>query len=160
MRPEAHRLHRAGILVEALGSLRQLVIPGLIGFTVSLGGGDGALGELARAGAWALALAALSVVMGFLSWRTTEYRLAEGSLRLRRGFVRVSETSVPVDRVQAVDSLRGPLQRVFGVVELRIQAAGGGRDAEIVLRAISLERAEEFNTAVLDFIAARTGAPA
>ena len=39
--------------------------------------------------------------------------------------------------MQALDVVRGPLQRAAGVVTLHVQTGGGGRDGEIVLTAIS-----------------------
>ena len=44
---------------------------------------------------------------------------------------------MPLGRVQAVDTVRGPVQRLFGVVGVHVQTAGGGREAEIVLPALS-----------------------
>ena len=142
------RLHPAGVVVDALASLRQLAIPAVVAIAVSLRGDEGGLGELGRAGAWAVALGLFALVSGFLSWQTTEYRLVDSALKLRRGFLHVRETSLPLERVQSVDTVRGPVQRLLGVEELHVQAAGGGGEAEIILRALSSPAAAELRGAL------------
>ena len=37
-----------------------------------------------------------------------------------------SERTIPLDHVQSVDTVQGIIQRLFGVVEVRIESAGGG----------------------------------
>jgi putative membrane protein len=154
-RPDAapRRLHPAGVVLEALGSVRQLVLPTLAAFVVTVGGGEDRLVDLPRATAWALALAGGSLVLGALSWRATTYWVADDALHVRRGVLRVSQTSLPLERVQSVDTVRGPVQRAFGVVELRVQAAGGGRQAEVVLEALPDGEASELRA-----VLARDGA--
>ena len=39
------------------------------------------------------------------------------------------ETDVPLGRVQAIDTVHGPLQRLFGVRGVHVQTAGGGARA-------------------------------
>ena len=41
----------------------------------------------------------------------------------------LSATVVPIDRIQSVDTIAGPIQRLFGITGLRVQTAGGGKDA-------------------------------
>jgi putative membrane protein len=55
---------------------------------------------------------------------------------------------VPIDRVQAVDTIAGPIQRLFGVSGLQVQTSGGGEAAEVVLTALSDARARELRAAL------------
>lgn len=52
------------------------------------------------------------------------------------------ERTLPLERVQSVDAVQGIVQRVFGVVGVRIEAAGGGGEPEISLPALSRIAAE------------------
>ena len=51
-------------------------------------------------------------------------------------------TDVPLSRVQAIDIVDGPLQRLFGVRGVQVQTAGGSRQAEIMLPAVSPSEVE------------------
>jgi len=135
------KLHRAAIGAEVLDQVRQLAIPFVV---IALVGGGG-LGRILVLG---LLGAAVAVVSAFLQWETSRWSIEGGSVRLRRGILSERITSVPFDRVQAVDTVRGPVQRLFGVVELHVQSAGGGRAGEIVLKAVTPAEAEEIRAAV------------
>lgn len=142
---QPRRLHPAAVVIATLGSLRQILFPAVAAFVGLLSGGDSTLD---RATLVAVVAAFVSIAAGVIAWRTTIYRLDEGVLRVRRGRLRVRETALPLERIQAVDSLRGPVQRLFGVVELRVQAAGGGPDAEVALSALAPAAADELRRAL------------
>jgi putative membrane protein len=82
-----------------------------------------------------------AVVMGIARWATTVYSIRADRITLRSGILSPDERLVPRARISSVDVVAGPLQRALGVVELHVQAAGGGGEAEIVLRALSPEQA-------------------
>ena len=79
----------------------------------------------------------LSAVWGVLSWRATTYRVSGGAFHFKQGVLQKSERSLPLERVQSVDTVQGVVQRVFGVVGVRVEAAGGGGEPEISLSALS-----------------------
>ncbi|PLS86164.1 MAG: hypothetical protein CYG60_08720, partial [Actinobacteria bacterium] len=88
-------------------------------------------------------LTLLSAVWGVLSWRATTYRISGGAFHLKRGVLQKSERSLPLEHVQSVNTVQGIVQRVFGVIELRLEAAGGGGEPEISLSALSRPAARE-----------------
>jgi putative membrane protein len=137
------RLHPAGIAVLGLRALRELAIPAVVALLAMVGGGGGGTGSLVRAGLFALAAAALATVAGFVAWRTVSYAISDTAISARRGVFSVKETVVPLDRVQGVDTVQGPLQRLFGVTSVHVQAAGGSSQGEIVLEALSPQAAAE-----------------
>ena len=86
----------------------------------------------------AIGVAAASL-MGLLRWLSTTYSVDDGGVHSRTGFVRRKETTVPLSRVQGLDTVAGPVQRLFGVVAVHVQTAGGGAKGEIVLEAVGPE---------------------
>jgi putative membrane protein len=60
-----------------------------------------------------------------------------------------SERTIPLEHVQSVDTVQGIVQRVFGVVELRVETAGGGvEESDASLPALSRASATELRRAV------------
>ena len=159
MSSEPRHLHPAAMLIDAIKTVRRslsaFVIPG-IAFLMSRGFDAGTI-ALVLLGA--LVVAVLAAFWGFLSWRATIYEVAGGVFRLRWGVVQKNERAVPLDHIQSVDSVQGIIQRLFNVVEVRIETAGGGAsepdaslaaldraDAEALRREIAGSRREPVET--------------
>jgi putative membrane protein len=72
------------------------------------------------------------VLLGWLSWRVSRFRVGESTLEVRTGLVFRQHRQVRYDRIQAVDIRRPLLARLAGLSEVRVQAAGGsGSDARL-----------------------------
>ncbi len=131
--PLERRLHPAATAIDGLrhargaatGALVVLVSQGLV------------VGGIITAG-----LLTLATFAAFLNWRTTRYAVIDDTLRLRTGLFSRHERNIPASRISALDTSRGILQRIFGVVAVHVQTAGGGKEAEISLRAVSFAEAE------------------
>ena len=100
------RLHPAEIVLAALDNLRELLIAAVAGFVV--GGGPGGLGA-PLALLLGLAGVAFVLLIGYLRWNTTVYWVSGGALHLRQGIVSPDETSIPIARVQAIETTQGPV---------------------------------------------------
>jgi putative membrane protein len=126
MSSEPRRLHPAAMLIDAIRAIRRslsaFVIPG-IAFLASRG-------LSVRTIVWillgTLVVTLLAAFWGFLSWRATTYQVAGGAFHLRWGVLQKNERTIPLDHVQSVDTVQGIIQRLFGVVEVRVETAGGG----------------------------------
>lgn len=138
------RLHRAGIVVAALSSLREILIVIVLGIVVRAGSG----GTSASALLFTVGGAVLAIVLGSVRWMSEWYEVDGGALRHRHGVISPDETAIPLPRIQALDVTQGPVQRLFGVYELHVQTAGGGAHGEIVLRALGDADVHELRTAV------------
>lgn len=139
------RLHRSAIGAEALQGLRQLALPILV---VAVLGGGMSSNALVRGAIFGLLGIAFTVVLAVVQWQTTRWRVDGEVVRLRRGVLSETVTTIPLERVQSIDTVRGPVQRLFGSVELHVQSAGGGRAGEIVLKAVSPAEADELRERV------------
>src|SRR5436190_21343126 len=138
------RLHPAAAVAGAADQLRGLAVPIVL---AALVGGARSGDPLSRVVLFGLAGAAIALIGGVVSWTVERYGVDEHGLHHARGLLRRQETTIPVERVQGVDTVRGPIQRAFGVVELHVQAAGG-KSGEIVLRALSTADADELRAAL------------
>lgn len=144
-----YRLHPAAMLISALKSARRwasaAAIPGLA--ALFSGGLSPLVLVLVVLGAVVLVAGAAS--WGFLSWRATTYSVSGGAFYLRRGVLQKSERTIPLEHVQSVDTVQGVVQRIFGVVELRVETAGGGvEESDASLDALSRGSAAELRRAV------------
>jgi putative membrane protein len=137
------RPHPAAILIEALRSLREIALPLLIAVVVGAGGGDPR-----RALTFGVIGLVIVVVTGLARWWSTSWSLDERALHLRTGLLSRDEKVIPRARISSLDTLQGPLQRLFGVLEMRVQTPGGGKDAEIALRAVTRRDAETLRRAL------------
>jgi putative membrane protein len=135
------RLHPVGMLLDALGTIRQWIgvaaFPGL----AALFGGGFRPTTLVMIFFFAFVLVVFAAVWGVLSWRATTYEVRGGTFTLRRGVVQKSERSLQLERIQSVDTVQGVIQRLFNVVEVRVETAGGGSDPDVKLPALSREAA-------------------
>ena len=89
---------------------------------------DGGLLELVVITAVGIPVAA---VYGYLSWRFTRFYIDGDNLRIDSGVLSRNQKQVPLPRLQAVEVVRPLLGRVLGLAELRLDVAGGGRDAKL-----------------------------
>lgn len=135
---DERRLHPAWVITRAVAVLRGLV-PAFIALAVGLR-------------EWAVPAAALLalIVIGIrvIEWRVTRYAVVDGALRLRSGVLSRRERVVPASRISALDTSRGLVQRVFGLVSLEVQTAGGGKQAELRLDALTFDEAERLRAAL------------
>jgi uncharacterized membrane protein YdbT with pleckstrin-like domain len=88
-------------------SLLFLIIPGLIFLCVALS-----------------RLFALAVVR--LDFEKRWYVVTDRSLRVREGVFLVREATVTFANIQNISISEGPIQRVLGIADLRVDTAGGG----------------------------------
>ena len=126
MSSELRHLHPAAMLIAAIKTIRRslsaFVIPG-VALIASRGF---SLRTITFVLLGALVVAALAALWGFLSWRATTYEISGGAFRLRQGVLQKNERTIPLEHVQSVDTVQGIIQRFFGVVEVRVETAGGG----------------------------------
>ena len=79
-----------------------------------------------------LAVVAAMVLLFWLSWRVSRFRIGASTLEVRTGLLFRQHREVRYDRIQAVDLRRPLLARLAGLSEVRVQAAGGsGSDARL-----------------------------
>jgi putative membrane protein len=136
------RLHVAAAVDEAFRGLKDIALPLIIGLVA--GGTRSSFSAIA----FGLAGVVAALAIGITRWQATTYAVSDRALHFRSGVFSPDETVVPLDRIQAVDTITGPVQRLFGVTGLHVQTPGGGEDGDVVLSALSARAAADLRTAL------------
>jgi putative membrane protein len=102
-----------------------------------------------------LAATAAAVLVGYVIWRTTRYRLTATELQVDSGVLTKRSRRVPLARLQSVDVVRPIIARVLGLAELRLEVVGGG-STEAPLAYLSEEDAQRLRRSMLALAAGRT----
>ena len=110
-----------------------------------------------------LAIIAIALIGGVITWLVTRWQLAGEVLRVETGLVRRESRRFPLSQVQAIDVVQTGLARVLGLAELRLRMAGGdssgGRLACLPLADAQRLRAQLLSMSQAS-AAAGTGSPA
>lgn len=97
---------------------------------------------------WAILLAVLAIGVGaLLRYWFFRFKLEEDRILIRQGFVKRTALDVPFDRVQGINVERSLVDRVLGLVTVRLDTAGTAT-AEGRLPAVSTELADWLRTRV------------
>ncbi len=141
-------LHKAAIAVLALGALREAALPivVLLGFSIAGRGVD--TDALQLSALYLVIGVVVATLTGLVRWGSTTYGVDEHGIHFKTGIVSTKQTTVPLSRIQSLDTVAGPVQRLFGVVALHVQSAGGGSKGEIVLEALGPQAVERIRAAV------------
>jgi putative membrane protein len=108
------RLSPRMLAVHPVLELRRLIFP-LIAVLVGVRSGNGGDG-----GWWALAFGGVGIVLGFLRYFTTSFRITPTHVQVRRGLLRRRTLTVPRDRIRTVDVTSNVLHRIFGLASVTV----------------------------------------
>ena len=111
---EWERLDPRMLLIGPLRAARQFAVPFLIAL-IGIRTSDGQWGARALP---VLVLGAL--VAGALPWLTTYFRSTDTQLQVRRGVLRRTVVTAPLDRVRSVDLESSLLHRLLGLTTVTI----------------------------------------
>ena len=117
--------------VRIVWILRSVLVAALLSAPFAGGFYVGFLPEWAPIGAGAVFLV-LGVTHSILRYRRWSYEIREDALYLDRGVITQVRTTVPLVRIQHVDSRRGPVERGAGLASCVVYTAGSrGADVRI-----------------------------
>jgi len=137
----SQRLHPLSIITTGLRYLRGLILPVIV-VMISRGFSGDRVENTVTFGI-PLAAALLSVIGGAFHWAFSRYELNGRELEVKTGFISRQQRVVPVERIQAVDFEEAPLERVLGLVRVRVETAASGHEqARIELNALGRKDAD------------------
>ena len=74
--------------------------------------------------------AILQIIISYLALRLDYelrwYKVSDRSLRIREGVFNVREMTMTFANIQNIEIIQGPIQRLFGIADLKVETAGGG----------------------------------
>ncbi|GAA1088131.1 PH domain-containing protein [Nocardiopsis metallicus] len=139
----ARQLSPRSMVVGPINQLKSLLLPVLAGLVI--GGFNPWL--LTATGMGVIAL----LVGGLVTWKTFRYEVGEDRIEIRKGLIRRSRRTIPLERVRGVDVTSTLLHRMLGVAVVRIEAAAGsvGDTEDGKLDAVSTQEAERLRRVLL-----------
>ncbi|CDK39003.1 hypothetical protein DM2_1161 [Halorubrum sp. DM2] len=88
------------------------------------------------------AILTLTVAHALLRYRRWSYEIREDAIYLDRGVITQVRTTVPLVRIQHVDSRRGPIERTAGLASCVVYTAGS-RGADVRIPGLTPEGASD-----------------
>lgn len=135
------KLHPLSIVTTGLRYMRGLLIP-LI-FVIVSRGFSGGKADLVVTFIFPLVAAAASILFGAIHWIMFRYTLTERELVIRSGVISQQERVVPLERIQSVDLEEAPLERILGIVRVRVEtAATGSHEAKSEMHSLGRDDAQ------------------
>jgi len=88
---------------------------------------------------------AVAYIYGWYSWKNYRYELTADGFKKESGIIIKHYVTIPYDRIQNVNIIRGIPTRLLGLSDLQIQTAGmsGMAGAEGILPGLNQEKAEQ-----------------
>ncbi len=128
------------ILQNLIKQMGALIIVFLLGGKMSE-----KIGTIAMfAGAFLL----FSLAKALVSYFRFYYQVKDGELIVEKGLFEKTKTTIPIERIQAVDFDQSPIHKILNLVKVVINTAGSSGD-EANIAALTLDKAEELRAAVL-----------
>ncbi|WP_406621375.1 PH domain-containing protein [Bacillus atrophaeus] len=147
MMSEPKRLHPAAMILNLfhiiVQTIKNIILPFFFVFVVNSNHAIRFYGGIVL-GILFIWLIAASII----KWRKFTYRIEADEVRIEEGLFFTKKRYISMERIQSMNTSAGLIQQIFKLVKLQIETAGGGKDAEAVLSAISLEEAERIKRAV------------
>ncbi len=136
-------LHPTSLIFDFLAHIKTYILPVAIGLFYGATEGQGFL----------LVISALLVIPTLLhsifSYFTLRYCISDNQLIVREGILNRNIRTVPLARIQNIDSVQNPLHRLLKVAEVKIETASGTKP-EAVLRVLSVEKMNSLRSAVFE----------
>ncbi|MCH8566660.1 MAG: PH domain-containing protein [Balneolales bacterium] len=117
---DPRRQHIVAAVSNFLRTLRDLLFPLILIFLVG-GREDGLFSNPY----FMIFFLVFLLISGFIQWAYYTYRVENGELRIEYGIFVKKRSYIPKHRIQVIDISSGILQRMFGLVSLNVQTAGG-----------------------------------
>ncbi|WP_261134161.1 PH domain-containing protein [Bacillus sp. Marseille-Q3570] len=141
---EPTRLHPLAAGLSFLKILREWIIPIIIFFIFGPGSPPGMT--------WVSFAPFLFILLlggyGVLHWFRFTYHIEGEELKIEYGVFVRKKRYIPKRRIQSIDYTQGIFHRIFDVVKINIETAGGPGGAEASLSAVSLANAEQLKEAL------------
>lgn len=142
-----YKLHFATSIIQTLKEIKSLILPAIIvlvanGFKLSFTSIESLMESIPVL--IILIIFIITITRGIVKWLTFTYWIEEQELKTEYGLLFKNKRYVPLERIQSLNTNEGIIHRLFNVVQISIETAGGSsKKAEVELTAITKEAAAE-----------------
>ncbi|MCI0664691.1 MAG: PH domain-containing protein [Acidobacteria bacterium] len=95
----------------------------------------------------------ITIISAIIRYFSFSYHIQGNELITQQGIIERKQRNIPLERVQEISIEQGMFQRLFDVVEAKIET-GGGQGAEATLSVLSRSEADRLRRAVFDRVEA------
>jgi len=129
----APNFYKYRVVMWLIGSATTMLFVGVGGIgalvaAISSGEAEGVVAAIAVL--FVLAVIAAGLLLSFLllrlDYQMRWYKVTDRSLRIREGVWNVREMTMTFANIQNIEITQGPIQRMLGIADLKVQTAGGG----------------------------------
>jgi putative membrane protein len=149
--PGRHRIHPSYIITSAARVFLTLFISAVVGgisslyaLAESLQQSDSIIMLIVVGGILLVFVIILGIVVlvSWLYYRRFSWEITESDIHIYSGIFMKQQVHIPFYRVQSIDFNAGLIERLLGVVRLKIETAGGSSNKGVLIPALKLGEAE------------------
>lgn len=143
---EKYKLHPISAIINFVKGLKELIIPFAIiiitnGVNIS---SDRSIWMSLIPTFVLLVILFFFLIVGIIKWWTFVYWFEDNELRVEYGLFVKKKRYIPFDRIQSFNHKEGIFHRLFGLVQVMVETAGGNDGKpEVVLTAITKDQAKQ-----------------
>ena len=79
-----------------------------------------------------------AIISPYFRFHRYRYKIDEEFIDIREGYLFVTREIVPIERLHKMETIRGPIDTMFGVAKVKVTTAGG----DVTIRFLEQEKAE------------------
>ena len=147
MSSQKYKLHFASSVIQTLKEIKAFIFPALIvlaanGFKLNINSFQSAMELIPVITIFGIFV--FTIVRGISKWLTFTYWVEDEELKTEYGILFKKKRFVPIERIQNLNYNEGIIHRLFNVVQISIETAGGATaTADVELTAITKNAANE-----------------
>lgn len=141
------RLHPVTIFILFFSSVRELFIPMIAAFFFGKGAETS---DVPYTIYYLVGAFIILSLYGYLKWVTFTYEVSSDELKIKQGIFIKKYRFIRRERIYSIDITAGVLQRLFHLVAIKVETAGGGNEPEVVLTAVTKQEAILIREQLLD----------
>lgn len=149
--PGPHRLHPSYVALSALRAIASIILVAFISMLSILSTLTIAAETLFFVVVIALSIIVLLVlvaVFSYLSYKRFLWEITDNDIHIYSGIIFKQQVHIPFQRVQSIDFQAGIIERILGIVKLKIETAGGAANKATLIPALKLNQAEALRSEV------------
>lgn len=93
-------------------------------------------------------LLAVTVLVSYIYYKRFTWEITQSDIHIYSGIIFKKQVHIPFQRVQSIDFNAQIIERILGIVKLKIETAGGTQNRGVMIPALKLDQAEALRAEV------------